>query len=39
MNNYVYIKNSFARQNKKLVRATKIKKSLTIPKGLYAFVS
>ena len=39
MNNYVYITNSFARQNKKLVRATKIKKSLTIPKGLYAFVS
>ena len=39
MNNHVWIKSSFARKNKKLVGATKIKKRLKIPKGLYAFVS
>ena len=38
MNNHICIKSSFARQNNKLVRATKNKKSLKIPKGLYAFV-
>ena len=39
MINHVCIKSSFARKNKKLVGATKNKKSLKIPKGLYAFVS